>query len=192
MGWTFTHREKGISTKDFFAKEFDGEGFKVLDVAGGTLNPTNVYIAMKLPDGKVTAVACLTKRVSRDYQYNYGWKDMSESMGPYICDCPQRIIDQLSPLDELFPDRDQDAEAWRDRVAAFRTKFDNKLKLKDGMLVMVPYELQFGNEIMEAETPFRVEHAKKKYFSRGYFRFKLRKDTMIDLQELPEEASVLA
>lgn len=190
MGWTFTRREKGISTKDFFAKEFNGEGFEVLDVAGGTLNPTNVYIAMKLPDDKVTAVACLTKRVPRDYHYNYGWKDMSENMGPYICDCPQRIIDQLSPLDEL--DVGEDAGAWRDRVAVFRTKFDNRLKLEDGMLVSVPYELQFSNEIMDAGTPFRVENAKKKWFARGYFRFKLRKDTHIDLVQLPEEASILA
>lgn len=190
MGWTFTRREKGISTKDWFAKEFNGGGFEVLDVACGTLNPTNVYIAMKLPDGKVTAIACLTKRVPKDYYSNYGWKDMSENMGPYICDCPQRIMDLLSPLDEL--DVVGDAGAWRERVAEFRTKFDNKLRLRDGMLVNLPYELNFSNKIMEPGTPFRVDDAKKKYFSRGIFRFKLRKDTLVDLQELPAEASILA
>jgi len=195
MGWTFTHREKGISNKDWFAKEFDGGGFEVVDVASGSLNRNNVYIALRLPDGLVTAIACLTRWKPND-EYNYGWKDMSESMGPRITDCPQRIIDQLSPLEELFPDQSKDvrgwAGSWRADVATFHDRVANRLKLRDDMLVTVPYDLQFSNFTMEAGTPFRVDDAKKKVFSRGYDRFKLRRDTMIDLQELPEEASILA
>lgn len=196
MGWTFTHREKGISNKEWFAREYDGDrGYEVLDVASGSLNRNHVYIALKLPDGKVLAVACLTRWVPKD-EYNYGWKDMSEDMGPNICDCPQRIIDLLSPIEELFPNEESSsrewAQAWRDRVATFRERMNNRLKLRDDMLVTVPYDLQFSNFTMEAETPFRVDDAKKKLFSRGYNRFKLRRDTMIDLQELPAEASILA
>jgi len=195
MGWTFTHREKGISNKDWFAREYDGHDYEVLDVASGSLNRNNVYIALRLPSGKVLAVPCLTRWRPND-EFNFGWKDMSEDMGPNICDCPQRIMDLLSPIDELFPDKDSSsrewAQAWRDRVAAFREKMNNKLKLRDDMLVMVPYDLDFSNFTMEAETPFRVDDAKKKIFSRGYDRFRLRRDTIIDLQELPEEASILA
>ncbi len=194
MGWTFTHREKGTSNKDWFANQFEGNGFEILDVASGSMNRNNVYIAMRLPDGNVTAVACLTRWVPKEH-FNYGWKDMSEEMGPHITDCPRRIMDLLSPVDDLFPVGSSSrewAQAWRDKVDAFREKMDNKPKLRDGMMVCTPYDLPFGGWTLEAETPFMVENAKRKIFAYGHTRFYLRKDTMIDLQDLTKTEPIPA
>lgn len=104
MGWTYTHRE-GQSAKEFFGKEFTGNG-RVLDVAA-TLK--EAYIAYELLDRGtgvskgVIAFVCLTNWVRDDY-YNFGYKDMEESDGPYVANCPQRILDLLTPVEKLYAD----------------------------------------------------------------------------------------
>lgn len=41
--------------------------------------------------------------------YGFGYKDMTESMGPYVCQCPRRILDLLTPTDN------ETANEWRER-----------------------------------------------------------------------------
>ena len=40
--------------------------------------------------------------ISNTKKHGFGYKDQSESMGPYQYDCPQRIIRLLSPIAD-FP-----------------------------------------------------------------------------------------
>lgn len=109
MGWTFTHREKGTSNLDWFRDEFTGGGGEIIDMAtkGGT-----AYGAYRTRTGEVRALVILTRWVPKDY-YNFGYKDMDESMGPGDDDCPKRIFDLLTPLTD--DDNDWSAE-WRARV----------------------------------------------------------------------------
>ena len=75
--------------------------------------------------------------------YIFGYKDMSETMGPYECDCPESILDLLTPTDS------RDAQEWRARcrehAATNRAKaakpsprpgqrivFDEPLRFTDG------------------------------------------------------------
>ena len=122
MGWTSEHRDKGTSNKDWFAAKLDGPQNKVLDAAtvGGTC-----YIALRVNEedaSYVTALVILTQWNPHDY-YNFSYKIMGESMGPRGASCPQRILDQLSPLDEIpFSEQGREwAEDWRkacvDRLA---------------------------------------------------------------------------
>jgi hypothetical protein len=198
MGWTFTHRPKGISNKEWFEREW-AEGYEQVDVASGSHNRNNVYVALRKPDGLVVGVAIRTKWVPKDY-HNFGWKSMDESMGPVIDDMPERIYELLSPLEEIYPDRDFEADggakwakAWRERVEAHHEKMRNRVKLRDGLVVSVPYDLNFaGGRVIEADTPFVVQNAKRRIFSRNGWSFRLRKQTVYDFEEAEADSEQLA
>src|SRR5512145_779521 len=113
MGWTFLHREKGISNIDWLRGEFSTYPENVLDVA--TKNGT-MYVAYRTPviEGEVRALVILTRWVRGDY-YNFGYKDMDETQGPNEDDCPRRIFELLTPLK---PGESEWAESWRARVQA--------------------------------------------------------------------------
>ena len=55
---------------------------------------------------KVFAAICLTSTNMKDY-YNFSYKDMDETCGPFQCDCPKGILDLLSPTDNEY------ANQWR-------------------------------------------------------------------------------
>lgn len=115
MGWTTTHRARGEKMGDFFASQFNyedadaGRSGRVLDCAVVTF--TTAYLAYRIvtPDEtRVVALVCLIKYYG-DTMYNFGYKDMGESMGPGERACPRRILDQLTPLKE----GDEYAREWR-------------------------------------------------------------------------------
>jgi len=110
MGWTFSHRSKGISDRDWFAHQW-GNDFASRIKAAATKNGA-FYVALETTDerlvpdenGKVVvAIVCLIKWVPRDY-YNFGYKDMDEFMGPVESSCPAKILDLLSPFKPLALD----------------------------------------------------------------------------------------
>jgi hypothetical protein len=73
---------------------------------------------------EVWAVICLVRYNPRNSEgYVFGYKDMEESMGPYECDCPEPILDLLTPTDNRH------ALQWRARcresAAARRAKAGN-------------------------------------------------------------------
>jgi hypothetical protein len=166
MGWTFTHRDKGMSQKEFFMGEFGGETTTVLDAASGSFDRHNVYVAVKLRDSKVIGVACLTRWVPRDY-YNFGYKDMSEDMGPVISDCPERILKLLSPVEELFTNEGSRdcASRWRERCWENIKSRKNRIKLSVGKKVRIIRDLPLTYETMPAGTILTVLDARRRIFS---------------------------
>lgn len=117
MGWTYMHREPGLSDRDFFQGEF-GEGSEVLEA--GTRD--NVcYLACRnrnAPQMGVFAIVCLIDRFGdrRDPYFNFGYKDMDETMGPGYDDCPAKVYALLTPLEEagLSDDSLKWAAGWRE------------------------------------------------------------------------------
>ncbi len=64
-------------------------------------------------DRSVTAVVCLVRYTPNDREgYVFGYKDMDESMGPVESECPEVILDLLTPTDGAY------ALAWRARCRA--------------------------------------------------------------------------
>lgn len=126
MGWTTTHKPANVSAKEYIERELlvwtsPTHSYRVLD--GGVKNFRTYYGAVEkveLKSGKrdVFAVIILLS-YSKDY-YNFGYKDMSEDMGPYQADCPERILNLLTPTDNA------NANAWRkqcrDRIEQSRQK----------------------------------------------------------------------
>lgn len=69
-------------------------------------------------DSIVFAAICLTSTNLKDY-YNFSYKDMDETCGPYKYDCPKGILDLLTPTDSEW------ANNWRQKC------YENLKKKKD-------------------------------------------------------------
>lgn len=116
MGWTSTYRRPGQKLTDFFI----AEGLlsaspnattrrSVLDSA--LVAYTEYYAAVEDLDTVTGArhVWCATIKVHMVPRgsFNFDFKDMDETMGPYMYRCPRRILDLLTPTNSKF------AQEWR-------------------------------------------------------------------------------
>jgi ribosomal protein L19 len=116
---------------------------KVLDIAkvGST-----VYAAVSLKrpeDDKAFVFAGVV--LVRNGKDGFGYKDMDETVGPMECDCPDRIMRLLSPVEDL--PRVGYAAEWRARVAARKAEKKRLAKvppLKVGDVVTLPDPVTFG------------------------------------------------
>lgn len=81
-------------------------------VASATVGST-WYAAVKhtRTDGtfQTFALVCLTSKGSKKAGDGFGYKDMTEDMGPVECACPARILDLLTPTASEY------ANDWRQR-----------------------------------------------------------------------------
>ncbi len=149
MGWTYTHKNSGQSVREFFEKEFnctnESGSWKILDLA--VVNMREAYMAMEIiPTGqprKVVGVVCLLGYSKSDY--NFGYKDMDESMGPNADNCPARILDLLTQTEYEY------ALSWRERCR----KNLNRPKLAVGQILKFKDPIRFRDGLL-LDT-FRVE-----------------------------------
>lgn len=104
MGWMYVRRRAGQSHRDFFQGEF-GADCQILD---SHTTRFTFYAACEhaRKPGIVFAVVVLF-RYAPKARYNFGYKDMDETVHPYAYDCPVRILDRLTPTDSAG------ANEWR-------------------------------------------------------------------------------
>lgn len=179
MGWTYTHKDEGESVKEFFSKEFgyanEKRKTRVLDCAVVCLR--EAYLAfedMNLVDGtrEVFAIVCALDYRPLDH-WNFGYKDMDETMGPYYYNCPERILNLLTPTDNEY------ALKWRRkcREAVERRKKVAKIKNGDILEFEEPIVFQNGCKIRQLQ----VKDKKKGLFKepgRAWISFKLKRDAL--------------
>lgn len=148
MGWLYTTRYGGESLKDFFQRQLgfdkgDGNYGRVLDCAVVKLRTAYLAYERGYADGRETrivGIVCLIDPKG-DHSFSIGYKDMDESEGPYMAECPRRILDRLTPCenDEHY------AIAWRakcyanlEQAASLKLtagdviKFGEPVKFRDG------------------------------------------------------------
>jgi hypothetical protein len=159
MGWTFTHVAKGAKVSDFFSNEFnytkeDGSYGKVVACSA---KPTVAYLAYEYRksngESGVTAFVCLINR--KKSHLNFGYKDMDESMGPNVSNCPESILNLLTPTDSKW------ANQWRERC---RTNLKNVKKIKKDSVLHFKNEIPFG-KYGKAKTFTVVDVKKNHYFA---------------------------
>lgn len=116
MGWTST-RLYG-KTKDYFTEnltwEDDKKKTEVLAIS--VVKRSVVYAAVHVtpkdtnePDYVYAAVILVKYAPKSDYNFHY--KDMDETCGPYKAECPRKILELLSPL-KRFVAPESDGFAW--------------------------------------------------------------------------------
>ena len=131
MGWsyeTYYKREGGITK--LFADKFNyqhdnGNSGKIL--LGALVERTQFYAAYEIinySERKVIAI-CVMVAFNKNYNYNFGYKDMEETCGPYMFKCPEKILKLLTPTDNEY------ALKWREenwKVINKRKENINKYK----------------------------------------------------------------
>lgn len=88
---------------------------------------------------EVFAIVCLVSYNPRSKDgLVFGYKDMTEHMGPCEVNCPAAILDLLTPTDH------EHAVAWRHRC---RTALDQSRRavLRDGDMIVFPHEIAFSD-----------------------------------------------
>ena len=158
MGWTYTHKEKDLSMKEFFTGQF-GSHVEILDVAVVKLR--TAYMAIKnINTGQVYAYVFLLDYVKNDY-YNFGYKDMDETVMPYAFDCPERILNLLTPTEN------ERANEWRKKCWERIKERKNRPVVKDGMKIKFESPISFTNGAEIREFTVRKQGRKTTFMS-GY------------------------
>ena len=129
MGWTWYHcAARKRNGKPDVKAECDGmlnhgERTRVLK---STMVGSTYYAAVQdNSDDSVWAAIFHTSVNSRDY-YDFGYKDMDETMGPYQYNCPDSILDLLTPTDSEW------ARQWRDRCRKHNRQEREWASIPDG------------------------------------------------------------
>lgn len=139
MGWTF--QEKPANVKAELDRQLTWTGERgtnrVLDSA--IVNRTEYYAAVEtlLHDGtrEVWAAVFLLKFHPRARDgYTFGYKDMTETMGPYAWRCPLRILDLLTATENEY------ANGWRAKCREYHARRAALPKLREGMRLAVRNE----------------------------------------------------
>ena len=145
MGWTSyhaTHYKNGkIDRKaECDAMWNDDPNFEVLksSMVG------RIYYAAIKRNATVFGVVFITSTDAKDY-FNFSYKDMDETVGPYRYDCPKSILDVLSPTDNEY------AKEWRRKCyeKIEKQKSPNALsKLPEDTIIQVvlPWDTQYRKE----------------------------------------------
>ena len=129
MGWTYTYKPSYQSASAFLREQFDEDGerfrWETLDIS--VVKFRTAYAAIRKTckssgASLVFGVVCLLDYRPHD-QYNFGWKEVEESMGPCESECPARILDLLTPTDEKF------AIEWRQRCRERLEQLDRNRRL---------------------------------------------------------------
>lgn len=174
MGWTFTSKGSQ-TTKEFFEKEFNyvrdnGMSGKIIRFSATW---TTAYMAYEIntpatavdpAKREVIAIVCLIRHVPNDPAgYTFGYKDMTENMGPCESRCPKTILDLLTPTTSEY------ALDWRKRCWARVNKRKAAPKVKKGDWVKFKDAITFRGGTV-ADT---LQWVKGSTFKRYYDLFRL-------------------
>ena len=144
MGWTTTHKDNEKSVKSFFSGEFDciksnGAKITVIDCASSL---HEAYLAVEhLAPGKpreVFGIVCLIHYMPKDH-FNFGYKDMEESAEPFYYNCPERILNLLTPTTS------ENATEWRLKCRETIEKKKKKPRFKVGDILQFEEAIAFAN-----------------------------------------------
>jgi hypothetical protein len=147
MGWTTMQKPQNV--KAFMDNLYSGPHHKVLKSA--IVNFREYYAAVEF-DGIVYAGVAMMDFWPHDYQ-SFGYKDMDDTQGPVIRNCPKAILDLLTETEDEY------AINWRKecyrRIEQKATNLDLHKSLKDGQKVRC-----FGKEYV-VRLVFRRKRGKQ-------------------------------
>lgn len=160
MGWTYSHSWNSSSAmRDELRAMLIRNGHTIVKdalVAYGR----RYYAAVKANDsGDISIFVALINGDKKDGDWAFGYKDMSESMGPCEVDCPLSVLDAADPVEKLYEgDSLEWATEWRAKVRAFwATKRASRETTKS---VKVGDKVWFRNTMGNPFTVSRIDGKK--------------------------------
>ena len=117
MGWAFynasNYKPNGRVDRKKEADETFSEHYTVIE---SVMVASVHYAAIKNErTGAVSAAVTLTATANRGSGSNFGYKGMSENMGPSDAKCPISILELLTPTDDEY------AIKWREKCYAYHS-----------------------------------------------------------------------
>ncbi len=160
----------GSFLKKNLATRIKKQGFttKVLECAATF---TEAYLAIEVGDAsgpkEVFAVVCLLSYRPKDY-FNFGYKDMSEDMGPYYYNCPEHILKLLTPTENKL------ALEWREKCWERIRAKKARPKLREGMIIKFAEPIEFTSGIKE--SVFQIKDLRRLIVAdRWGYQYKIRR-----------------
>lgn len=161
MGWTYFRKPEGMKSVDVIKKQFgDDWCAKHVVAASATLGAVHLVGKFHDPDSEVYVpdadgmirqiiVVKINNVPKAKDGYNFGYKDMTEGMGPYGCECAPSIIAAASPLKpkpDVWPEYSslKSAYQYRERSLAMAKAKAAKKALKVGSKIKLKEPLSFG------------------------------------------------
>lgn len=140
MGWTTYNRPKGESDQAHFERELLTN--PIYEIVECSSVDRVFYAAVRdKTTAEVWALVVLMRWMGGDH--NFGYKDMSETMGPVVANAPAKVLDALSPTDNEY------ALEWRRRCrASLARRADARTRAKAvtvGVVIQLSYPLHFKN-----------------------------------------------
>lgn len=195
MGWTSyhaTHYKKGRIDRKAECDAYFMEGLNrgYYDVLKSSMVGSVYYAAVKplqkyskddtgneiivdipLNEQMVFGVVFLTSTDSKDY-FNFSYKEMDETVGPFCYDCPKGILDLLSPTDNEY------ANDWRTKCREHLNKKKNpnslsKLPIGTIIQVTMPFNTKFFREgaTVKLRKDKNFGSNRTSWYANGYIRF---------------------
>jgi hypothetical protein len=152
MGWSYGyHQVDDVKyhlehNEGLFKSATPGHSWEVLDSA---IVGTTYYAAVRrtMPDHKPYVFA--TVILFRNPKSGFGYKDLDESMGPCEVACPLRILNKLSPIEDMPGGlaTHEYADQWRENVRLYHRARAEQTKVaksfKEGDKIKLPSPLSF-------------------------------------------------
>jgi hypothetical protein len=157
MGWLEYHascyKNGKVDRKAEMDSKYNWEDeSRKVEVLKSSMVGSTYYAAVKMLNEttgyeNVSAVVCLTSTNNKDY-FNFAYKDMDETMGPFKYDCPKGILDLLTPTENEYAL--QWRQACRDNLAAKKNPNSfNKLPVGTLIKVVMPFDTKYFKEGQE-------------------------------------------
>ena len=110
MGWTCYHATHYKPNGTVDRKAECDKMFKPEELVKSSMVGSTYYAAIKTGENEIMAIVILTCGKDRnDPYFNFGYKAIDETCGPYSYDCPVSILNLLTPTDSEW------ANEWRRR-----------------------------------------------------------------------------
>lgn len=162
MGWTTTYKPKGEGIIEFLGRRSlnwsnehgSGELIKGKVIKGvAYMAVRRTFPASENKEPHVFAAIYKVQMYPKAKDgYTFGYKDMDESMLPYYFDCPDDILDLLSPTE--VPNEVE----WRSECRK-RNSASASIKLTKDAVVLFDHEIKFSNG--DSARQFIVVDAKR-------------------------------
>lgn len=171
MGWTFPYGMTRQELATQIVGDYKNEG-KYLDHSFGG-NKLFVLIKTSAPDctenGKNPDGAVILVYLFRQMDGSAGYKDMDESMGPYECGCPERILKKSTCMHE-------NAVEWRARCIESNKQDRETKKFYDSIVPGDSLKLGSGKTVQVTATTYRGRKCILGYYDGGstVYRFPRR------------------
>lgn len=171
MGWMFCRKVPGYTPLDYMKGCFTSSdpARAKYEVVDHSFTSTAGYVAVQYTNFEkgwqpyIFAAVMLIDQSGGEF----GYKDMDESMGPVQSDCPARILNLLTPLEDIerITGRSQGyAVEWRkrcrDNLAAKRPP-KLPVKITEGTVATWPTPLKFGDGVERTRFTATLRGTKK-------------------------------